>query len=268
MIKTELRGGHVFIEREIDDISTWAYIPRNTDLEIEARSLSKYGLPNFFITADSKVISLKTKRILKQTINKNGYYTISTYPEGRGSKAVCYRVHRLLAMEFVSNPDNKPFVNHKDGKKLNNSISNLEWVTNQENTTHAHSTGLCNGYYTEYDVIDLTSGRRFTMLRTSTLEKLLGITKKAVQKSISKYANNNKYVIYNGYIFRPKSDEPWDLSNVVRRKLSRRIVLIRKSDRSLHCFDCLEQAVNFLGREIELDYKDVAELDDWYIHKQ
>jgi hypothetical protein len=52
------------------------------------------------------------------------------------------RVHRVVAEAFIPNPQGKRCVNHKDGNKLNNNVSNLEWVTYSENTTHAFKTGL------------------------------------------------------------------------------------------------------------------------------
>ena len=51
-------------------------------------------------------------------------------------------VHRLVAQTYLANPNDKEQVNHKDGNKLNNDISNLEWVTCSENSIHAHATGL------------------------------------------------------------------------------------------------------------------------------
>jgi hypothetical protein len=67
--------------------------------------------------------------------------TLSGYKVFKINKKT-YRFNRITAFMFVENPDNKPFVNHIDGNKLNNHYVNLEWVSNQENSQHAHNTGL------------------------------------------------------------------------------------------------------------------------------
>lgn len=66
----------------------------------------------------------------------SGYKTIKLSKGERINKKQ-FQVHRLVAQAFIPNPENKPFVNHIDSNKLNNHISNLEWVNGRENATHA-----------------------------------------------------------------------------------------------------------------------------------
>ncbi len=73
-----------------------------------------------------------------------GYATVKMPDKNR-------MVHRLVAEAFIPNPENKPMVNHKDGNKRNNNVSNLEWVTAQENSAHAWSYGLRPRKYTKRD---------------------------------------------------------------------------------------------------------------------
>ena len=77
--------------------------------------------------------------IMRQQRDNKGYKRIKI---GRDK---CFRVHRLVAGAFIPNPDNKPQVNHKDGDKSNNSVSNLEWCTQSENQLHAYINGLNHG---------------------------------------------------------------------------------------------------------------------------
>ena len=83
---------------------------------------------------------LKLKgKLLKPAIDKKGYKRVAIMINGKLSTL---KVHRLVAMAFIENVNNKPQVNHKDGNKLNNAINNLEWVNNSENVKHAYENGL------------------------------------------------------------------------------------------------------------------------------
>lgn len=77
--------------------------------------------------------------IMKPTMGKRGYYEV--YLHFKGVKKRC-KFHRLLATAFIPNPENKPYINHKNGIKSDNSFDNLEWCNASENVTHAIKTGL------------------------------------------------------------------------------------------------------------------------------
>lgn len=72
-------------------------------------------------------------------VSKSGYAIISFKDDGRVQHP---SIHRLVAMAFISNSDNKPTVNHGDGNKLNNNVANLEWSTHSEQMQHASDNDL------------------------------------------------------------------------------------------------------------------------------
>lgn len=80
----------------------------------------------------------KNGRILSPKPNGQ-YHQINLCKNGKCSKIY---IHRLVAIHFILNPENKSEVNHIDGNKINNKASNLEWVTSSENSLHALEIGL------------------------------------------------------------------------------------------------------------------------------
>lgn len=80
-----------------------------------------------------------TRHNLRKGISKTGYAVVVLCD---GEKQKMHYVHRLVAIAFIQNPLAKPEVNHIDGDKQNNSVSNLEWCSSKENMKHAHKLGL------------------------------------------------------------------------------------------------------------------------------
>lgn len=75
----------------------------------------------------------KVNKIAKMR-NRYGYLIVALSKNSVKSRK---QIHQLVAKAFIPNPENKPEVNHIDGNKENNVVSNLEWVTSKENTQHA-----------------------------------------------------------------------------------------------------------------------------------
>lgn len=98
------------------------------------------------------------KELIPQ-LTSDGYLKVTLSKNGESKK---YYLHRLVAIQFIDNNDNLPQVNHKDGNKLNNSVTNLEWCTKQENQNHAVRTNLMqhganrpSAKLTEQDVLEI-----------------------------------------------------------------------------------------------------------------
>ena len=80
-----------------------------------------------------EVLSVRSKRILKAGKNKQGYMCVALAKDG---KSKTHKVHRLVATAFISNPNNYPYINHKDEDKTNNNVENLEWCTHKYNINY------------------------------------------------------------------------------------------------------------------------------------
>ena len=121
----------------INDEPTRYQISNYGDLKIDGASVKTYS--------SNKHDETRSYRMIFLYHNGNSYFRT---------------IHRLVAIAFIPNPENKPQVNHIDGNKSNNHEDNLEWVTQQENMAHAVATGLLNNsgmnnpnnVYTDYQI--------------------------------------------------------------------------------------------------------------------
>lgn len=104
---------------------------------------------NYFVSTYGRVKSIgriigmgkrgqryRPELILKPSMSNKGYPRVRVWVE------TLTPIHRLVAIAFIPNTQNKPEVNHKDGVKANNQVDNLEWSTRSENERHARATGL------------------------------------------------------------------------------------------------------------------------------
>jgi hypothetical protein len=101
-----------------------------------------YPFATYGISPCGQVVNRTTGRVLKQVKNIEGYLSVGLRLNGATKM---FRVHRLVALVYIPNPKKLPQVNHKDLDKQNNHKSNLEWVTNRENTIHAVANGKKGG---------------------------------------------------------------------------------------------------------------------------
>jgi hypothetical protein len=95
----------------------------------------KYYELTYEISSFLRIRIKKTKRILFGWKTNNGYIEVELAKNGKRKKL---KLHRLIAIQFIPNPENKEQVNHKNGIRDDNRITNLEWVTPDENILHSY----------------------------------------------------------------------------------------------------------------------------------
>lgn len=99
--------------------------------------------PNYEIDSDGYVINIKTKHLVQLGKIRNYHYVDLRF----NGKRKNLRLGRLIANTFISNPENKPQVNHIDGNSYNDNVTNLEWCTVSENQFHKNRLAREKGVY-------------------------------------------------------------------------------------------------------------------------
>lgn len=116
-----------------------------------------------------------------------------------GDKPLNIKVHRLVGLHFIPNPNNKKCINHKDGNKLNNCVTNLEWVTHSENTQHSFDNKLQiplkgKDVYNSIPVIDTKTNKVYSTITEASRE--LNIPRQTLTKWLNGIHANKSNLKY------------------------------------------------------------------------
>lgn len=115
---------YTFGKNEIDDEEEFN--------KLVSKKIPNY--PNYSATSDGRIYSHNLNKFMMLSKMPEGYLRLNIKNDNGQKK---FLVHRLIALTFIPNPENKPQVNHIDNNKSNNCIDNLEWITNKENREHS-----------------------------------------------------------------------------------------------------------------------------------
>jgi len=136
--------------------------------------------PNYSISNLGNVMNNKTNKMMKLNV-KSGYYHVGLINNKNRS---IFKVHRLVALAFINNPENKPEVNHKNKNKLDNLIDNLEWTTHKENMQHK-SIGLIYKSNKNKPILRLNKNNN------EVIEQYNSIEEAGIWSSENKFTNNS-----------------------------------------------------------------------------
>lgn len=165
-----------------------------------ARMISRPTIGNFYVP----------DKLLKVVPMSTGYLSVSMTKDGKQTECL---VHRLYAEAFIPNPNNLPCVNHIDGNKLNNDLSNLEWCSYSVNNRHATNTCLrkiCSGEETTSSKISNSDAHDIRYMYTY---KNIGVEELSKEYNLSKTSIR---AIIGGFSY--KTDDP-ELINICRKKV-------------------------------------------------
>jgi hypothetical protein len=123
---------------------------RNLDHSIGISNELWKSVGDFYLVSDlGRLINLEKGTIINGAIDGNGYLKTKVWIEGCQIQT---GIHRLVALAFIPNPENRPQVNHIDANKLNNKLINLEWVSSLENRMHSVSIGNLSNKLTSSNI--------------------------------------------------------------------------------------------------------------------
>lgn len=189
-------------------IEQWRPVPDFEGLYEVSNTGSVRSIDRVVVAKNGAVKKLKGKELFFtiSKIDKNNHMPRARVQLWKDNQAYLKGVHRLVALAFIPNPENKPTVNHIDGNPLNNNIENLEWATYSENQLHAVRTGLmvpCRGLVpknvTKVRAYNPETGDEIVCDSATQMAELLHVC----HQRVSKAAKDNRDLVYStvrGYV--------------------------------------------------------------------
>ena len=175
----------------------WKYVEINNYENEEWREINLKKLfgedceinKKYFVSNLGRFKNSSGKIMYNYKINENGYIRIFIYKK-------TFLLHRLIALTFIENPENKEQVNHIDGHKINNCVNNLEWCTNKENQIHKFQNGLGNNYTRKIGQYDLNDNfiKEFNSITLAAKE--FNISKSAIRGVLIHYRKTSAGFIW------------------------------------------------------------------------
>lgn len=151
------------------------------------------GYEKYLISKDGDIYIKETMQKMKPSLSQNGYLRIGLTKD---KKKTIFLVHRLVALSYLENIDNKIQVNHINGIKYDNRLANLEWATSHENMQHAYKNGLMKGFYDcAYKIVlDTSNGIFYESVKEASC--LLKINYSTLRSMLQGHRKNKTNLIY------------------------------------------------------------------------
>ena len=194
---------------------------------------------NYYITEDGKCYNDKTKKYLQGQISNSGYlnYNLSLTPQIKKR----YYAHRLVAQNYLQNPNNLPEVNHKDGNKLNNNVENLEWVSSSENIKHSYELSL--------------NPNQIKVYQFDTNLNLINVYKSIAEagrngfstSSIGQEIHKKQKTLTNGYYWNDSDSKDFDIMITKNTGLSSGVYQLDLNDNIIATYSSMGKAAQAVG---------------------
>lgn len=207
------------------------------------------SFPRYAITIDGNVLDTKTNTHVNRFTDGNGYYTLSLYSPDK-CRYINVQQHRLIALAWLPNDDflNRFYINHIDGNKKNNELTNLEWCTHQENVHHALDIGL-NATRIKMKTRDVLTGKIEVYTSIAELNRKIGSFYNGSRSVITKLPGHLFNGRYEVKPFNDNSDWYYENNEFVESGYQKRV-------ETIHVFD------KRTGEK--KDFKNIKELEIYY----